>query len=150
MKGLFFVLAFLGFVGFSNLNAQCAKSGASCCSKKTAAVDTKVSAEEMAKVASADKTIKSKKEKDGTITYTRKMKDPATGKKVRVPVVYDAASAKFVNATSESNGKACAGEMKDGKACSKKDKMEGSSCCSKKGSASADVPKQNSDASSEM
>lgn len=67
MKGLFFVLAFLGFVGFSNLNAQCAKSGASCCSKKTAAVDTKVSAEEMAKVASADKTIKSKKEKDGTI-----------------------------------------------------------------------------------
>ncbi|MCO6460774.1 MAG: hypothetical protein J5I59_05185 [Saprospiraceae bacterium] len=148
MKGLFFILAFIGFVGFSNLNAQCAKAGSSCCAKKTASVD-KVSPEVVAKAAAADKTIKAKKEKDGTITYTRKVKDPVTGKKVRTEVVYDAATAKFVNATPDAHGKACAGEMKDGKACSKKDKMEGS-CCSKKGSASADIHKPAVESSSKM
>ena len=134
MKGLFFVLAFVGFVGFSNLNAQ------SCCAKKTASVE-KVSDEDIQKAASLDKTVKVKKEKDGTITYTRKEKDPVTGKKVRVPVVYDAATAKFVTQPAETTGKACAGEMKEGKSCSKKEGAAASgSCCSKKGSASVDKP----------
>ncbi len=143
MKGLFFVLAFIGFVGFSNVNAQ------SCCAKKTASVE-KVSNEDIQKAASLDKTIKVKKDKDGSVTYTRKEKDPVTGKKVHTPVVYDAATAKFVNAPAATTGKACAGEMKDGKECSK---MGGAasngSCCSKKGSASVDTPKP-AEASSKM
>jgi len=149
MKGLFFIVALVGFFGFSNLNAQCAKAGASCCAKK-ANTTSMVSAEDMSKAAAADKTIISKKEKDGTVTYQRKSKDPVTGKKVYTPVAYDAATAKFVNAPAETTGKACAGEVKGAKACSKDGAAGG--CCAKKGSASADAStvKPTTDNSSKM
>mgnify|MGYP003606236464 FL=1 len=134
MKGLLFVIALVGFFGFSNVNAQCAKTGSACCAKKGDATSM-VSAEDMSKAAKMDKTITSKKEKDGTITYQRKTKD-ATGKKVYADVTYDVASAKFVNSAPEA-GKACAGEVK-GKACA--GEASKGACCAKKGTASASVP----------
>ncbi len=138
MKGLLFVIALVGFFGFSNLNAQCAKTGASCCAKK-ATTTSMVSAEDMAIAASMDKTIVARKAKDGTLTYQRKSKDAVTGKKVYSDVTYDGATAKFVNSTSGAGtgvGKSCAGEVK-GKACV----GEGSkgACCAKKGSAEASI-----------
>lgn len=137
MKGLLFVFALVGFFGLSNLNAQCAKTGASCCAKK-ANTTSMVSAEDMSKAAAADKTIISKKEKDGTVTYQRKAKDPVTGKKVYSDVNYDAATAKFVNATPEaSTGKACVGEASKGKACAG-EAAKGGACC-KKSATSADA-----------
>jgi len=136
MKGLLFVVALVGFFGFSNLNAQCAKTGASCCAKK-ANTTSMVSAEDMSKAAAADKTIITKKEKDGTVTYQRKTKDPVTGKKVYSAVNYDAATAKFVNSAPETEGKACAGEATKGKACAG-EASKGAACC-KKGNASADA-----------
>ena len=147
MKGLLFVIALVGFFGFSNLNAQCAKTGAACCSKKSSSTSM-VSAADLSKAASMDKTIISKKQKDGTISYQRKSKDAVTGKKVYNEVAYDVATAKFVNSTPEVSGKACAGEVK-GKACV----GEGSkgACCAKKGSAEASVtPKVTPAASSTM
>ena len=136
MKGLLFIVAFVGLFGFSNLNAQCAKTGASCCAKK-ANTTSMVSAEDMSKAAAADKTIISKKEKDGTVTYQRKTKDPVTGKKVYANVNYDAATAKFVNSAPETTGKACAGETTAGKACAG-DASKAGACC-KKSSTSADA-----------
>lgn len=149
MKGLLFVIALVGFFGFSNLNAQCAKTGASCCAKK-ATTTSMVSAEDMSKAASMDKTIVARKADDGTVTYQRKSKDAVTGKKVYTDVTYDGATAKFVNSASGSgSGKACAGEVK-GKACVGEG-SKGGACCAKKGSAEASVtPKPTPAATSTM
>lgn len=140
MKKLFFVLMLLGFVGFMNANAQCSKSASgksSCCANKSAMA--KDNSEAVAKAASLDNTIVSKKVGDETI-YQRKVVSETNGAVSFVDVNFDTASGKFVNSTGcagHANGKACAGEanakeMKaKGKECCKDGKSK--SCCSKKG-----------------
>lgn len=150
MKGLLFVIALVGFFGFSDLNAQCAKAGASCCAKKATSTSM-VSAEDISKAAAMDKTIVARKADDGTVTYQRKSKDVVTGKKMYTDVTYDGASAKFVNSESGSgSGKACAGEVK-GKSCVGEGSKAKGACCAKKGSAEASVtPVPASDKTSTM
>ena len=74
MKGLLFVIALVGFFGFSNVNAQCAKTGSACCAKKGNATSM-VSAEDMSKAAKMDKTI--------TVLVERRIRHAKYGKMIR-------------------------------------------------------------------
>ena len=136
MKKLLFIFTFLGVFGLVNVNAQCAKSASankSCCAKKTAMATDDNAA--VAKAASMDETIVT--EKNGNeVTYKRKSVCAHSGSVTLVPVIYDAASGKFVNISETSKGKACAGESASkGKACAGQAATK--SCCSKKGASAA-------------
>ena len=153
MKKILFALSFLMMVGVA-ANAQKActkKAGAKCCaSKKTAAVDTKTKATQVASamteadvIAEADENISTRVcEVSGTKAYYQKSVCEKSGSVAWEQVEFDGESKKFTKVASASMEKDVeTGEVKTmaKKECAKGDKKgcakgakEGKACCSKK------------------